>query len=71
MVTSAVIYRFLHAVNFTLHIREVCVFLAPLFSSFTVIVTYLLTKELKVRWGGREGKWGLFVGRELGSLKSR
>ncbi|VDK42773.1 unnamed protein product [Anisakis simplex] len=47
MVTSALIYRVLHLLNFTLHIREVCVFLAPLFSSFTVIVTYLLTKELK------------------------
>ncbi|VDM41997.1 unnamed protein product [Toxocara canis] len=47
MVTSALIYRVLHFLHFTLHIREVCVFLAPLFSSFTVIITYLLTKELK------------------------
>lgn len=47
MVTSAVIYRILHFFHFALHIREICVFLAPLFSSFTVIVTYLLTKELK------------------------
>ncbi|VDD92803.1 unnamed protein product [Enterobius vermicularis] len=47
MVTSALIYRILHFFHFTLHIREVCVFLAPLFSSFTVIITYLLTKELK------------------------
>lgn len=50
MVTSALIYRILHFFHFTLHIREVCVFLAPLFSSFTVIITYLLTKELKVKF---------------------
>ncbi|TKR71663.1 hypothetical protein L596_019225 [Steinernema carpocapsae] len=46
MVTSAVIYKVLHMINFTVDIREVCVFLAPLFSSFTVLVTYLLTKEV-------------------------
>ncbi|CAF4348509.1 unnamed protein product, partial [Rotaria magnacalcarata] len=33
--------------HITIDIRNVCVFLAPLFSSFTVIVTYLLTKELR------------------------
>lgn len=48
MITSALLYHFLHFLHFTLHIREVCVFLAPLFSSFTVIVTYLLTREIKV-----------------------
>ncbi|VDN53907.1 unnamed protein product [Dracunculus medinensis] len=47
MITSALLYHFLHFLHFTLHIREVCVFLAPLFSSFTVIVTYLLTREIK------------------------
>jgi dolichyl-diphosphooligosaccharide--protein glycosyltransferase len=46
MVTSAVIYQMLDFFHLTLHIREVCVFLAPLFSSFTTIVTYMLTKEL-------------------------
>lgn len=48
MITSAVIHRVLHFVHFTLHVREICVFLAPLFSSFTVLITYALTKELKV-----------------------
>ena len=48
MVTSAAIYHVLHAINVTIEIRNVCVFLAPLFSSLTTIVTYLLTKELKV-----------------------
>ncbi|VDK78670.1 unnamed protein product [Litomosoides sigmodontis] len=47
MVTSALIHRLLHFVHFTLHVREICVFLAPLFSSFTVLITYALTKELK------------------------
>uniref|UniRef100_A0A158Q7V4 Dolichyl-diphosphooligosaccharide--protein glycosyltransferase subunit STT3A n=1 Tax=Elaeophora elaphi TaxID=1147741 RepID=A0A158Q7V4_9BILA len=47
MVTSALIHRVLHFVHFTLHVREICVFLAPLFSSFTVLITYALTKELK------------------------
>ncbi|CAF0989965.1 unnamed protein product [Rotaria sordida] len=47
MVTSAAIYHTLRWFHITIDIRNVCVFLAPLFSSFTVIVTYLLTKELK------------------------
>jgi dolichyl-diphosphooligosaccharide--protein glycosyltransferase len=47
MVTSATIYNILHYFHFTIDIRNVCVFLAPLFSSFTTIITYHLTKELK------------------------
>jgi dolichyl-diphosphooligosaccharide--protein glycosyltransferase len=47
MTTSAVIYNMLHALNFTVDIRNVCVFLAPLFSSFTAVATYLLTSEIK------------------------
>ncbi|MGH0144628.1 UNVERIFIED_CONTAM: hypothetical protein FKN15_005326 [Acipenser sinensis] len=47
MVTSAALYHVLHYFHITIDIRNVCVFLAPLFSSFTVIVTYHLTKELK------------------------
>ncbi|OZC10244.1 oligosaccharyl transferase STT3 subunit [Onchocerca flexuosa] len=47
MITSALIHRILHFIHFTLHVREICVFLAPLFSSFTVLITYMLTKELK------------------------
>ena len=46
MITSATIYHFLQALNLTIDVRNVCVFLAPLFSSFTTIVTYLLTSEL-------------------------
>lgn len=47
MVTSATLYRLAQMLNIPIDIRNVCVFLAPLFSSFTTIVTYLLTKELK------------------------
>uniref|UniRef100_A0A914YLM0 Dolichyl-diphosphooligosaccharide--protein glycosyltransferase subunit STT3A n=1 Tax=Panagrolaimus superbus TaxID=310955 RepID=A0A914YLM0_9BILA len=47
MVTSAFIFKILHYLNFTIDIREICVFLAPLFSGFTVFVTYLLTKEVQ------------------------
>lgn len=49
MVTSAALYRILWILNFTVDIRNVCVFLAPFFSSLTTIVTYLLTKEIHVR----------------------
>lgn len=53
MVTSAVLYHFMNFFHLTIDIRNVCVFLAPLFSSFTTLVTYHLTKELKV--GGSAG----------------
>lgn len=46
MVTSAVLYRVMWLFNITIDIRNVCVFLAPFFSSLTTIVTYLLTKEI-------------------------
>ncbi|XP_065333210.1 dolichyl-diphosphooligosaccharide--protein glycosyltransferase subunit STT3A isoform X2 [Cloeon dipterum] len=47
MVTSAALYHLMWMINITIDIRNVCVFLAPFFSSLTTIVTYLLTKELK------------------------
>merc|ERR1712110_767096 len=34
MITSATIYHFLQVLNLTIDVRNVCVFLAPLFSSF-------------------------------------
>lgn len=49
MITSALLYHVLHFFHITIDIRNVCVFLAPLFSSFTAIVTYHFTKELKVK----------------------
>ncbi|KAI6186127.1 Dolichyl-diphosphooligosaccharide--protein glycotransferase [Aphelenchoides besseyi] len=46
MVTSGAIHAVLSAINFPVHIRDICVFLAPVFSGLTAIATYLLTKEL-------------------------
>ncbi|KAK3912605.1 Dolichyl-diphosphooligosaccharide--protein glycosyltransferase subunit STT3A [Frankliniella fusca] len=46
MVTSAALFRLMWLLNITIDIRNVCVFLAPFFSSLTTIVTYRLTKEL-------------------------
>ncbi|KAI9482418.1 oligosaccharyl transferase stt3 subunit [Coemansia sp. RSA 989] len=47
MVTSAAIYNALHLLNLPVDIRNVCVFLAPVFSALTAIATYLLGKEVK------------------------
>lgn len=47
MLTSALFYHTLNYLHITIDIRNICVFLAPFFSSLTTIVTYLLTKELK------------------------
>jgi len=46
MITSGSIHYALSLLNITTSIRDVCVFLAPLFSGFTAIATYFLTKEL-------------------------
>ncbi|XP_046396858.1 dolichyl-diphosphooligosaccharide--protein glycosyltransferase subunit STT3B [Ischnura elegans] len=46
MVTSGSIHYILHALNIPVHIRDICVFLAPTFSGLTAISTYLLGKEL-------------------------
>ncbi|KAM7534519.1 hypothetical protein Aperf_G00000115609 [Anoplocephala perfoliata] len=52
MVTSGSIHYILRLLNIPIHIREVCVFLAPIFSGLTAIMGYLLTKEL---WNDRAG----------------
>ena len=57
MITSATIYHFLQALNLTVDVRNVCVFLAPLFSSFTTIVTYLLTSELHSKVNYFQGRF--------------
>lgn len=46
--TSAALYRLMWLLNITIDIRNVCVFLAPFFSSLTTLVTYILTKEIHV-----------------------
>lgn len=52
MITSGSIHYVLHLLNIHVHIRDICVFLAPIFSGLTAISTYLLTKEL---WNGGAG----------------
>ncbi|XP_057364707.1 dolichyl-diphosphooligosaccharide--protein glycosyltransferase subunit STT3A-like [Daphnia carinata] len=47
MITSAALYHAMNFLHISIDVRNVCVFLAPLFSSLTTIVTFLLTKELK------------------------
>ncbi|XP_072174191.1 dolichyl-diphosphooligosaccharide--protein glycosyltransferase subunit STT3B-like [Diadema setosum] len=46
MVTSGTIHNILHSLNIPVHIRDVCVFLAPLFSGLTALAAYGLTTEL-------------------------
>lgn len=46
MITSGCIHYILHTLNIPIHIRDICVFLAPVFSGLTSISTYLLTSEL-------------------------
>ena len=52
MFTAALVHQFLHFLNFTVDIRNVCVLLAPWFASNTAIVTYFLTKEV---WDDKAG----------------
>lgn len=46
MVTAGGIHNLLHMMNLPIHIREVCVFTAPVFSAFTAWSTFLLTRQL-------------------------
>lgn len=46
MLTSGGIHYVLSLLNIPVHIRDVCVFLAPIFSGLTAISTYFLTKEI-------------------------
>jgi len=46
MFTSASIYWILHFFHITINIRNMCVFLAPIFSSLSAIASYMLTQEV-------------------------
>jgi dolichyl-diphosphooligosaccharide--protein glycosyltransferase len=46
MTTSAIFYYVLNYLGICLDIRNVCVFIAPIFSAFTALAAYLLTKEV-------------------------
>lgn len=52
MLTSGLIHYVLDSLHIHIHIRDICVFLAPVFSGLTAIATYLLTKEL---WNEQAG----------------
>lgn len=60
MVTAGIMHWISNALNFTVHIREVCVFLAPIFSAFTAIATYAITAEFKDEAAGLLA--ALFIG---------
>lgn len=65
--TSAAIWKVLHFFNIPVNIRDVCVLLAPLFSGFTAIATYLFAKEVGKKsdgsGGDAAGLWAaLFIG---------
>jgi dolichyl-diphosphooligosaccharide--protein glycosyltransferase len=49
MLTAAVFYWALNLFHFTINIRNVCVFLAPIFSANAAISSYLLTTEVTKR----------------------
>ena len=61
MVTSAVFYHILNFLHISIEVRNVCVFLAPFFSSLTTLVTYLLTSELYSKGAGTYEKCLRFV----------
>eukprot|EP00897_Mesotaenium_endlicherianum_P006913 jgi/Mesen1/624/ME000108S10787 len=47
MVTAASLYNLLHFLSLKVHIRDVCVLLAPFFASNTAMVAYFFGKELR------------------------
>ncbi|CAK4082482.1 unnamed protein product [Aphanomyces euteiches] len=49
MLTATLLYWLLNALNIPINIRNVCVFVAPIFAAMTSIITYLLTKQVTKR----------------------
>ncbi len=58
MSTAASIYWVLNELLLPVDIRNVCVFIAPLFSAFTALATYLFCKEITFKTG--PGLFGAF-----------
>ena len=46
MITAAILHSTLNFFNFPLDIQTICIYIAPIFSSLTTLITYGLTKEL-------------------------
>lgn len=49
MSTAAALHQILNSLHITINVRNICVFLAPIFASLTAIAAYLLTKEVTKR----------------------
>jgi dolichyl-diphosphooligosaccharide---protein glycosyltransferase len=49
MLTAAIFYWALNAINVTINIRNMCVFIAPIFSANAAISSYWLTMEVTKR----------------------
>jgi dolichyl-diphosphooligosaccharide---protein glycosyltransferase len=49
MLSAAVVDWIVKAINFNINIRHICVFLAPLFSTFAAVSSFLLTTEVTKR----------------------
>jgi dolichyl-diphosphooligosaccharide---protein glycosyltransferase len=47
--TAAIFYWALNAINVTINIRNMCVFIAPIFSANAAISSYWLTMEVTKR----------------------
>ncbi|SBT71265.1 dolichyl-diphosphooligosaccharide--protein glycosyltransferase subunit STT3, putative [Plasmodium malariae] len=46
MMTSFLIYNICHMLGFMVDMRNICIYIGPIFSFFTCIISYLLTKEI-------------------------
>ncbi|CRH00034.1 oligosaccharyl transferase STT3 subunit, putative [Plasmodium relictum] len=46
MITSFLIYKIFHFLGFLVDVRNICIYIGPIFSFFTCIISYLLTKEI-------------------------
>ena len=47
MLTAGTMWWILHALNIPIHVADVCVFTAPIFSANIVWVIYLLGREVR------------------------
>jgi dolichyl-diphosphooligosaccharide--protein glycosyltransferase len=53
MVTSGFFYWILEKIAFPIDIKNICVFLAPVFAAFTSITAFFFTKEITNNpWAG-------------------
>ncbi|CRG96214.1 oligosaccharyl transferase STT3 subunit, putative [Plasmodium gallinaceum] len=46
MITSFLIHKIFHFFGFLVDVKNICIYIGPIFSFFTCIISYLLTKEI-------------------------